>query len=413
MDPVLNTNADSNLLVSLWQNELSQPFKYKIIGNFCNTSRTYNRIYPTVGNTITSGIHGMEVVFPINKFMLLQDLVHHITPTVGNGVENAMNATSEWGLFFYQRQILRVRGKTICQTDPYHTQVRQKSAKFAESSTISKLAQPYTSGYAAIVPNNNAFQTFCPFYNTFSEKTCMNLDTKFLEPMELACTIETQANLGLVNALASVSLELWAFYKFLDNESYLALRATNFEPTRAATWLFTDSYLEAISPVSSGMTTATIQLKCKYVVTSTSFFSTFIGFSTAGPLKHTVSSGTAGIITSFDFIVSGQYIMSGIPTGILEYDTGRRFEKSAITCSNAGALTASLPGYGPHTLYFSEIADRSFNSGALAMYNAGQPLINLYFVDPGANSNLIVTHETLCLMVIDSSNGVIEVQRST
>jgi len=71
MDSILNTNADSNLLQTLWQNELSQPFKYKIVGNFCNTSRTYNKISPTFGPTLASGIHG-TVVDIDGPTMLLQ-----------------------------------------------------------------------------------------------------------------------------------------------------------------------------------------------------------------------------------------------------------------------------------------------------------------------------------------------------
>ena len=423
MDISLTSNKDSTLLNTLWQSDISNPFKYKILTNFPNGSRTFTRVYPLAGSTQTTPTSSqVEIQYQIPKVMLLQDMVHKITITTsaaGTEGGNVIKDGGEIGMFIFSSQRLTARGKTICQTDPYHTQVRARLANFSESTGISKLTNAVWNSNLSTVtgaPASTPLTFMAPFYNTFSEKTCMFLDTQWLEQLQLNCIVESTTNLNCERTIASATFELYCFFRCLDTETITAVRASNFDPARISSWLFTDSYTEATQAITNGNTSTSITLKNKYVASSTSFFpiTTYASSTAGGAFKKALSSGTAGIITSFDFQASGFYIFSGVPVGVLQYDEMRRYGKSNMTCTSSGTLANVGTPFDIKTIYWSELADRSCNSMALAYYSLGQPILTVYHTDPGATTfSLIVTHEVLSFINFDPTNGSIEIMRSS
>lgn len=417
MDPILNANKDSTLLNTLWQSELSQPYKYKILTNYANGSRTILRVYPLAGSTITTPTTSqVEIQFIIPKVMLMQDLIHRVTVTTGAGGAEASavcGASGELGLYLFQSQRLTAHGKTICQTDPYYNQVCAKNDSFSGSSSVSKLSNTYNSTTlaAAALTASSTFDTLCPFYNTFSTKTCMYLDTQYLEPLQLNCIVEGTTSLGLSYAFTSAVFELWVFYRTLDTETLNAVRATNYNPSLLSSWLFSDSYTESLQSVTNGTTSTNVTIRNKFVASSTSFFMINSGVS---PAKKAIPSGTAGIINAFSLTASGITMFQNVPILVLEYDTARRFGKSNILCSNVGAMTCLSPAFGPHTIYWGESADDSCNTHAFAYYSAGQPILTLTHTDPGATTfSVVVVHRIFGFLNINPENGTIEVVRNS
>lgn len=428
MDAILNSNKDSTLLNTLLQSELSQPYKYKILTNYPNGSRTFTRVYPLAGQTATTPTSTqVEIQFVVPKVLLIQDMIHRIVAVVGSGTETGLvcGATGELGLFIFSSQRLTAHGKTICQTDPYYNQVCAKNDNFAASAAVSKLSNGYnpTNLATATLTTGASIECLAPFYNTFSTKTCMYLDSQFLEPLQLNCIVESTQNLNLstsgpaANPFASVNFELWVFYRTLDTETINAVRATNYNPSLLSSWLFSDSYTESLQAVTNGATSTQVTLRNKFVASSTSFMMiNQLASATAAsyPNKRAISAGTAGIITAFSLTASGITMFQNVPITVLEYDTGRRFGKANILCSNVGAMTCLSPAFGPHTIYWGESSDDSCNTHAFAYYSAGQPILTLTHTDPGATTySIAVVHRIFGFLNINPENGTIEVVRNS
>lgn len=428
MDAILNSNKDSTLLNTLWQSELSQPYKFKILTNFSNGSRTFTRVYPLAGKTAsTPTTTQIEIQFIIPKVMLAEDMIHRIVAKVGAGTETGLvcGATGELGLFIFSSQRLTAHGKTICQTDPYYNQVCAKNDSFAGSAVVSKLSNGYNPANlaTATLTTGQSIECLAPFYNTFSTKTCMYLDTQYLEPLQLNCIVESTQNLNLstsapaANPFESVDFELWVFFRCLDTETLNAVRATNYAPNLLSSWLFSDSYTESLQAIGNGATTIDVTLRNKFVANATSFMlinQLTTPTAASYPNKRAISATTSGIITSFNFVASGLTIFPNVPITVLEYDTGRRYGKSNIQCSNAGAMTCLSPAYGPHTIYWGESNDESCNTHAFAYYSAGQPLLTLNFsATSAATFWAVVTHRIFGFLNIDPMNGAVEVVRNS
>lgn len=456
MDPILIADADSYLLKSLSQEQMSYPFNYSLMKNDPISSRTYNYVIPTSNPVQATDPSGQQLTFKINRYMLLQDIVIRtkLTGTATNNNTVPFGASSELGLRLFSQMRLTSNGKLICSSDAAHAQVRQRASESEKALGISALSEPLSlagSGPAVILTAvANIFYVYTPFFMSFSEASSMYIDTKFVEDLYLELTYSQASDLGTTSApspttLGGATTDLWVFYRFLEQKTYENLRANNFPEGSSSTFLITDQYAESklllpsivIPTIANGIITAipsplaaTMDLRCKKVVTSLSFFLTDDQNPT-GKLRatNTFSSGAATApniqvaIGTFTFVFAGQNVLgTNVPIGVLLYDESVRYGKSALICDNTGVVTRAKTDVGPFTQYFGESSSTIYNSSAVSFYNGGQPqlICNISNIEIanvnatyGTGQWLRALEQFIQFMIVDSSNGHIDIAAST
>ncbi len=415
MNSIIDSNNNSQFFQTLWidKKKISQPHEYKIIGNFPNGAKSIVKVTANQSGTILLPA-GLEIVFPIPKISYyLQFLA--IRTLVITAADEATHATiaSEFGLRLYSRTELRAHGKVFWKSDTYNNQVYNDLDNFEKSQAYSCLSEPLATnnGAAPVFNAGIGFYVTSPVYAPYFEKSYMNLDTVFLEPMECAVIVESQVGLGLASPLASILPAMYAFYRAVDNDSYVITKQLNFTEGQPTTILASTTYTEAVTLIADDATSTDIYLRCKNVAQSTSFFLTAAG-NVLGSKK--MFGDPTHCIYKFDMTFSGQAIFSGIPTDMIVLDRAYRYSSSNILCTNVGTLTGLNPVFGPFTLYWSDDSDRTYNSYGLAYYNGGQPILTIYHPDLGANAySCVVVHSIMGFLTIDSSNGTLELSLPT
>lgn len=412
MSSIIDSGNNSQTLQTLWQSKKSEPYEYKIIGNFCNGARSISRVTANQSGAIAAPA-GIEVVFPIPKVSYYLQFIVVRSKVITAADESAIiTSTSEFGLRLFSRKELRTNGKVFWKSDPYNDQVRNDLDPFSKSQAYSCLSEPlFTNDGAAPVFNAGiGFYVSSPIYAPYFDKTYMYLDSVYLAPMELGCIVETTLSLGLNVALASILPEAYMFFRSVDNESYVLTKKLNFKEGEPTTMLGSSTFTEAIKAIADDAVSTTLDIKCKNVAQTTSFF--LVNSGAQVPTKKMAADATH-CIYKFDFLFAGQNVITGMPTDVLALDRAYRYDSANILCSNVGALTGLKPYFGPHTLYWSEMADRTYNSHALAYYNGGQPQLIVYHPDLGATYSLICVHDIFGFLTIDSSNGTMEFSTPT
>lgn len=405
-DSQLNSNNNSQLLQTLWMADKSTPYEYRIIGNFCNGSRIINKVTPVNGSSISTP-SGVEVVFQVPRTSYYLQYIFIRSKITTDAAQSTLTSSDETGLRLFQRTQLRAHGFAIWTSDPYNNQVRNELDNFEKSQVHSVLSQwsTFIDQSPTTVPTAGAssFYVSSPVYCPLFDKTYMYYDTVFQEPLELGCIVDTNTNLGLSgNGITAIAPIAYCFYRAVDNESYVLNKGLNFKEGEPTTILLSTTFTESALSVTTQVTNTTFDIKCKNVAQSTSFF--MVANATTVPYKKIYATTAAGI-DAFTFTFAGQQIFSTVPTDVLLMDRGARFNSANINCSNLGALVGMTPWKGPHTIYWSEDSDRTFNSHALAYYNGGQPQLTAYHTQPNLPWQLIVVHDVFELFTIDTASG--------
>jgi hypothetical protein len=413
---MLDANNNSQTFQTLWEDPytISKPFVYKIIGNFCNGARAISKVQASQPGAITSP-HSLEVVFPIQRVAYYLQYLSVYTDVQTGGIETtAITATNNFGVMLYSRKELRTQGKFFWKSSNLSDQANMALLPFSKSQITSAMAQysPCYKGAETVVPAAGGhFYTTTPILAPYFDKTYMYLDSILIYPMELAVIVETQQNLGLTAALTSITPICYQFFRTVDNEHYIATKKLNFTLGEPTTILASSTYDEPL--VLAGASGQGPIMKCKNVIQSTSFFLV----TTSGPGSwKSINPTTVGTkcIWSFDFIFAGQNVFTGIPTDMMCLDRGFRYDSANINCSNTGQMLGMFPLSGPHTIWFSEMADHTYNSFGLAMYNGAFPYYNFYFgTGVDTSYSVAITHNIWGFITIDGSSGTLEYSNPT
>lgn len=415
MDVITAANKESALLTSLESNQVSDIYTYRLLANLPNASRNIWSVSP---NIPPSGApHSKDVTFKLPRYGLLQRAVirtEMVTPAAG--------ATS-WvevddkniGERIFSDISLRAHSKVITTSGPEHIRCRVDNMSSEMSHTYSLLTQTFKpSAVGSMSETAATITTYTPVILPFFEKTSNYLDLEFIDQLELSCTVNTAAEMGLFQtpaaSLQSATFTLFLFFRNLSNEARRAYEAKNFSPERPLNMLIYDQYVEQTT-VPSGATSVTATLNVPHCVFATHFF---IAKGNSATGYSGVNMGPSVRINNYSVSFTGRTILNSIPEEVMKYD-GAAYNITGDKVTRAGAITkntklSATPS--PVSLYWSESNDRTYNSHAVAMSNINNPQLTVSCAAPSENAVLYVVHEYWKLLSISPDDGRLDIGMS-
>ena len=398
MDVICAANKESALLSSLESNQVSDVYTYRLLANLPNASRSIWTVSPNIAPSGSS--HGKDCVFKLPRYGLLQRAVIETTLTPSASSTTADNTNI--GERIFSNIDLRSNSKVICSNTPGYLRVRTDNAGSEVSHTLSMISQQSATLTSAAV------KCYTPIQLPFFEKTSNYLDLEFVDQLELACTVNTSAEMGLPADLTSATFVLYLFFRNLSNEARRAYEAKNFSPDRPLNMLIYDQYVETFTAAANS-TSNVCNLNVPHAVFATHFF---INKSATGVTSNIIlNTGPSTQITSFSLAFTGRTILNSIPESVMRYD-GSSYKICGDSVTQAGAIakrTSSAPS--PISLYWGESNDRTYNSHAVAMSNINNPQLTVNYAALGAGigGTVIVVHEFWKLLTISSDDGRLDV----
>lgn len=415
MDVITAANKESALLTSLESNQVSDIYTYRLLANLPNGSRNIWSVSPNIPPA--GAPHSKDVVFKLPRYGLLQRAVlktDMVTGAVGitawSGVDD-----KNIGERVFSDISLRAHSKVITSSGPQHIRVRVDNADTEMSHTYAMLTQQFgATGTRSMGETASTITTYTPVIMPFFEKTSNYLDLEFVDQLELACTVNTAAGMGLPiagSALSSATFTLYLFFRNLSNEARRAYESKNFSPERPLNMLIYDQYVEQFTlPISTTTSNLTATLNVPHCVFATHFY---VAQGVTGTTAAGADWGPAVQINNYSVSFTGRTILNNIPYEVQQYD-GASFNICGDKVTAAGAITKrnrfSQPS--PISLYWSESNDRTYNSHAVAMSNINNPQLTINCAANDYPGILYVVHEFWKLLSISPDDGRLDIGMS-
>jgi len=401
MNPITAAFRESPLLESLKQNMLTDPYSYRLLSNFGNSSKEFYEIHPE--SPIVGVPHGRSLRFKLPKYGLLERAIIQSTLTTAGttGAQDANTNDTNIGERIFQNISFNTSSKTICTNYPAYTRARIDGANAEMGHTLSQLTQ--NSG--SLGANSSSPVVYTPLFFPFFEKTSNYLDLAFVDECTIECRVNEAAEMGLGSNLASIACKLFLVYRVMDNEEHRAYVASNFSKESPLNMLIYDVYQESETAITSGAAqTITKTLNCPNAIFATHFFVTG---GITGATSGGVYRGPQVPVEWFSLSLTGKEVIRQLPTPVLRYD-GAFYELNGDSCTFSGAIAKrndSSITPSVCSIYWGESKDRTFNSHAIAMSKINNPQLSVRIPATTANAKLIVVHEYYKLLSVDPSDG--------
>jgi len=269
MNVSLDAQLESPLLNSLQSSIVSKPFNYSLTENWPLLSKSNVGSQPV---SLPSGsVYNQRLVFKIPRYGLVTGIAFRVK-VLGTAVPtNALTNTSRFGARFFKNMSLRSHNRVIQDQWSEYIENRMNNASQEKENAYTNMT---TSDPA--LANTVTSEFYAPTFLYFSERSQAALDSTFVEPLEIICTVNDKVGMWGTDELAFdmsfVEIEMLTYYTNLENSTMSALVASQYPLSNNLTQLANDSYREV--PVEFAYTsgsTATITLKAQTnnVVTAT------------------------------------------------------------------------------------------------------------------------------------------------
>jgi hypothetical protein len=415
-DLILQSDNTSALLRGL--SDASQGGKvydcsYKMGASYPILAKSYREIQSN--QAITGAPASQEVVFNLNKGMLLRDLQIKTVYTIA-ATTNEL-ATPAYGLSIFEYIQHKSNNKVISTITDSYILARVHSSPISKQIAYYRRALPLnpTTYKCATVASDTSKCVFTPVFSIFFDNgVSNNLDLGFYEQQQIVCKFNTTARAGLVQAMTGATCTLWCWTYVPDSKSYDLLRSKNQSPSRPLSMLSWNTFKESVVLTSS--TTTTIRLNVTYPVFNTYFFIRDKANTT--PANSSPATSWLSDWNTFDFSIGGTKLLESVPRLVGEHE-------SDVTGNGAGVVVIGSTGINPITVqrlgnkvtqlcWGMNPQDRSSNSGALSFNSVNYATITVnYSTDADyAEKELCVVSEYWNLLNLDSSNGSIAISLS-
>ena len=406
-DFILNSNESSVILRNLAENK-TKDLSYDVGTSYPLIAKQYRELQP---NNSTGVTHGGEIVFNINKSMLLRDMM--IKTTVST-TTTSIAATHNLGLQIYEWIQLRTNNKVIMTMSDSYIWARTQQCSEAKQNAIFRRSLPLLA--VTEVPSatsaNAAVVTYTPIFCSFFESIQNAFDLNFFEQLSLACKVNTAARAGMVGNIPSTGLTatLWVWTYRPDQQAYDLLRSKNNNPSRPLTMLTYNTYTE--SQVLTSTTQNVMRLNVNYPV-----FNTYV-------MIRSNTAATLGVqvkIDSFEFSLAGTKLLESVPYLVANWEScsygASSLQTTSVTATTYDDSKCICINWG------LEPWNRVSNSGAVSFAQINYPTITVNTTAANITGltgysavgdfTLYVVHEYWQALSLDSSNGSVNIAVSS
>lgn len=348
---------------------------------------------------------GQEVIFDLNKYMILRNLEIRTTLTKGiTGTGDFTNPPAKfYGLSLYEWIQLRTNNKVIMTLSDSYIRARVDNLPDHQKQAVLRRALALDSVKADAADllediaggDDTSFVTYTPIFSTFFEDVRNNLNLNFLEQFQVACKFNSTVASGSNEVYTSAVPELWV-WSWIPDQTYLNfLTAKNHKEGGFLNMLTYNSYKETFPlGTDTTATTTTAKLRCNYPV-----FNIHFAIVSKLPVANDGSSTAIAPIDNYELRMGGVSVSGVVPYLVGNYEKEMK-GGSCNVLTNASAIervqpngTSSYSGWS--TIPFSlEMQDRTFCSGAVSFNNINVPeLVLNYPTRVVANFELQVVYE--------------------
>jgi hypothetical protein len=387
-DFIIQSNAQSVILSSLADS--TNDYSYEIPPSAPNISKQFRE---HVANNTVSGVpHGQEVVFNVNRSQLLRDMLieTQLTSTTAN------LATEHYGLRLFESIEIRSNNKVLFRFSDAYLMARAIDSPSEKSIAYHRRA--LTLGPVDEVPVSAvSVKVYTPIFCSFFESIRTSLDLNFYEQLQIACKYNSQARMGIVNALTTASSSLWVWTYRMDDKHYDMLRAKNQRPDNLFNMLTYNSFLEKAT--CTGTTSNTVRFNLNYPCFKTYFF---IKDNTAA------ASGVFRRIDNMTFRIGGTPLLENVSSMVANYEAETSGASHMVATSNTAVSRVADNVWCLNWGLLPQ--SRVENSGAISFAQINAPTLELtHEAVTAANTDIYVVHEFWQIVSLDSNNGTVSV----
>lgn len=413
MDAIIVANEQSPLLTALGRSK-EDSLAYKITHNYPSLSKNIVKVSGTPTSVAGADISGKSITFQLPRYGLLTGLTLESTITcTGNNTVwltgDANRIHGPQGSSVFSRVELMSNNRVITSQSDSVCRVR------AEGSNRGKyLNQVFNTDRVtnATAFSNSSVTVFTPFYSSFFESDLNYLDLRFCTPLQLTCTINNFADMGLAAALTNCETYLYISYVNLDEQKFNELENANFNPANPYTALSYSNFDETFA-IPDNATSITVNPSCQYATYATHVFIKRTAFNVVNPILNlTVSMGGRAVY----FQLPPQVFTDEDSESYLDFDGA--FAGSVLTAAGSiwPATQPMVMVSGRRnkivSIYWGLHTDRTYNSGAVSLHNV--PNFQITATMAGVvGSQLKVISEYWQFVSINSAGGSVSVMASS
>jgi hypothetical protein len=393
-DFILKSNQSSVILRNLEERAVKD-LSYDVGESYPILAKQYRELQP---NNTAAVVSGGEIVFNINKAMLLRDMQIKTTFTT---TTTSLAVTTNVGINMYEWIQLRTNNKVILTMSDAYIWARTQQCGEAKQNAIFRRSLPLAP--TTEVPTLGLTSvTYTPVFSSFFETVNNAFDLNFYEQMSLACKVNTSVRGGFIGDMASVTATLWVWTYLPDEKFYNLLRAKNQNPSKPLTMLAYNTYTE--SQVCTSLTQNTMRLNVNYPV-----FNTYI----------MVRSGTAALagiqfkIDSFELSLGGTKLLESVPYLIANWESSSAgassLQTTSVTATTHDDSKCIAINWG------MEPWNRVNNSGAVSFAQINYPTVtvNTQTLTTAASYSIYVVHEYWQVLQLDAQSGSVNIAVSS
>jgi hypothetical protein len=394
-DFILSSNESSVILNSLNERK-TKDLSYSVGESYPILAKQYRELQP---NNTSPVISGGEIVFNINKSMLLRDLQIKTSFTT---TTTSLAAGTNIGLTMYEWIQLRTNNKTILTMSDAYIWARTQQCGESKQNAIFRRSLPLIPTTEVPTAGTGlSLVTYTPVFCSFFENVASSFDLNFYEQLSLACKVNTSARGGFIGDMASVTATLWVWTYRLDAKADAMLKAKNQSIAKPLTMLCYNTYTE--SQVCTSTTQNSMRLNVTYPV-----FNTYIMIRTS-----TAVAPTQFKIDSFEFSLGGTKLLEAVPYLVANWEScsagASSLQTTSITATTYDDSKAICINWG------IEPWNRVSNSGAVSFAQINYPSItlNTQTLGTAANYTIYVVHEYWQVLQLDATNGSVNIAVSS
>lgn len=392
---VFQSNKQSPILSTLAQNV--EDFSYAIPPGAPLIYKEFREFVPN--NTVAGAPAGQEVVFNLNKANFWRDALIETQCTIG---ATFTAAPGPLGLRMFESIIIRSNNKELFRIPAQYLVARAQDSKAERSIAVHEraLCRNQTTEAFFTQATDTTFKVFTPIFCSFFENIRQHLDLNFYEQIQVVCKYNTQAGMGIDQALTAASSTLWCWSYAMDEKNYSLLRSKNQNPSGVPLTMLTyNTFLEY--SVMTGATSNTFRFNLNYPCFKTYFY---IRTNTAAALAYAK-------IYQMSLRVGGSYLLENVSpmVGNYEAEASAPFGASHLEATSDTAISRIADNVW--CLNWGLLNSRESNSGAVSWAQINAPTLELTHATLGtpANYTMYVVHEYWQLLSLNSDNGLLEV----